>query len=282
LIFHVFDIENFDLKIGFPIEKFLTEVPTQGRLDFRVGKEVLSVKITGSKHGVIETSPDSEWIEEVKAIIPGEFPESFLDENNGDFIEEEAEPAEPIDSSDCTAPPKPPIELKPLPDRLRYVLLHMDTESPVIISDKLTDEESRRLITILEKHRAVFGYSFQDLKGISPSLYTHHTPVDSEIPPSREPQGRLNNAMKDVVKKEVLKLLHARIIYPVPYSEWVSPVQVVPKKRGMTTITNEQGEQIAQRLPTSWSMCIDYRKLNVTPGPIWMAHEWPMGASARV
>ena len=39
----------------------------------------------------------------------------------------------------------------------------------------------------------------------------------------------LNNAMRDVVKKEVLKLLHAEIIYPVPYSECVSPVQVVPK-----------------------------------------------------
>jgi hypothetical protein len=27
-----------------------------------------------------------------------------------------------------------------------------------------------------------------------------------------------------------LKLLHAGITYPVPYSEWVSLVQVVPKK----------------------------------------------------
>jgi hypothetical protein len=88
LVFHVFDIENFDLMIGFPIEKFLIEVPTQGRLDFRVGKEVLSIKITGSKHAVTDTSPDSEWIEEVKAIIPGEFLESFLDENARDFIEE--------------------------------------------------------------------------------------------------------------------------------------------------------------------------------------------------
>jgi hypothetical protein len=34
------------------------------------------------------------------------------------------------------------------------------------------------------------------------------------------------------VKKEVLELLHADIIYLVPHSEWVSPVQVVPKKGG--------------------------------------------------
>jgi hypothetical protein len=36
--------------------------------------------------------------------------------------------------------------------------------------------------------------------------------------------------MREVVKKEVLKLLHAGIIYPMQDSEWVSPVQVVPKK----------------------------------------------------
>jgi hypothetical protein len=68
--------------------------------------------------------------------------------------------------------------------------------------------------------------------------------------------------MRDVVKKEVLKLLHAGIIYLVLYSEWTSPVQVMPKKGGMTTVTNEQGEQITHRLPTGWRMCIDYRKLN--------------------
>jgi hypothetical protein len=35
---------------------------------------------------------------------------------------------------------------------------------------------------------------------------------------------------KQKAKKEVLKLLHAEIIYHVPHSEWVSPIQVVPKK----------------------------------------------------
>jgi len=42
------------------------------------------------------------------------------------------------------------------------------------------------------------------------------------------------------MKKEVPKLLHARIIYPVPHNDWVSPVQVVPKKGGMTIIENNK------------------------------------------
>ena len=64
------------------------------------------------------------------------------------------------------------------------------------------------------------------------------------------------------MKKEVLKLLHARIIYPVPHSDWVSLVQVVPKKGGMMVVENNKKELIPQRSVTGWRMCIDYRKLN--------------------
>jgi hypothetical protein len=53
--------------------------------------------------------------------------------------------------------------------------------------------------------------------------------------------------MREVVKKEVLKLLHAGIIYHVPHNEWVSPVQVVPKKEGMNVVKNDKNELIPQR-----------------------------------
>ena len=89
----------------------------------------------------------------------------------------------------------------------------------MIISNKLSQEESLHLLTILEKHHSAFGYSLQDLKGISPALCTHLIPMDLDSIPYREPQHRLNNAMREVVKKEVLKLLHAGMIYPIPPSE---------------------------------------------------------------
>jgi hypothetical protein len=53
--------------------------------------------------------------------------------------------------------------------------------------------------------------------------------------------------MREVVKKEVIKLLDAGIIYPVPHSEWVSPVHCVPKKEGLTMVKNEKNELILQR-----------------------------------
>jgi hypothetical protein len=61
-----------------------------------------------------------------------------------------------------------------------------------------------------------------------------------------EHQRRLNNAMRKVVKKEVLKLLKTGVIYPISDSEWVNPVQVMLKKGGMTIIYNEKNELIPQ------------------------------------
>ena len=58
--------------------------------------------------------------------------------------------------------------------------------------------------------------------------------------------------MKEVVKKEILKLLDAGIIYPISNSNWVSPVHVVPKKGGITVVENDKGELIGTRTITGW------------------------------
>ncbi|KAL5550284.1 hypothetical protein UlMin_000460 [Ulmus minor] len=58
--------------------------------------------------------------------------------------------------------------------------------------------------------------------------------------------------MQEVVKKEVVKLMDAGIIYPISDSSWVSPVQVVPKKGGMTVVKNDKNELIPTRTVTGW------------------------------
>ncbi|KAI5682186.1 hypothetical protein M9H77_03414 [Catharanthus roseus] len=48
--------------------------------------------------------------------------------------------------------------------------------------------------------------------------------------------------MQEVVKKEVVKLLDAGIIYPILNNIWVNLVQVLPKKGGMTVVANEKNK----------------------------------------
>ncbi|GJS82880.1 reverse transcriptase domain-containing protein [Tanacetum coccineum] len=68
--------------------------------------------------------------------------------------------------------------------------------------------------------------------------------------------------MQEVVKKEIMKLLDIGIIYLIVDSPWVSPIQCVPKKGGITVVTNENDELVLTRTVMGWRVCIDYRKLN--------------------
>jgi len=68
--------------------------------------------------------------------------------------------------------------------------------------------------------------------------------------------------MKEVVRKEVLKWLDAGVIRPISNSSWVSPVQVAPKKGGMTMVRDADNKLIPTRPVTRWRICMDYRKLN--------------------
>jgi hypothetical protein len=82
----------------------------------------------------------------------------------------------------------------------------------VIISDNLSNDKTRMLVATLEQYRSVIGYSLKDLKEISLSLCTHRIPTEQDHKVVREHQRWLNNAMWDIVKKEVLKLLKAEVI----------------------------------------------------------------------
>jgi hypothetical protein len=154
------------------------------------------------------------------------------------------------------------VELKPLPKNLRYEFLGPESTYPVIVNASLNEDETEKLIKVLKRYPKAIGYTIEDIKGINPSLCMHRILLEDDYKPSIEPQRRLNPNMKEVVKKEVLKLLDAGVIYPISDSKWVSPVQVVPKKGGLTVIKNDKNESIATRTVTGWRMCIDYRKLN--------------------
>nr|GEW66449.1 hypothetical protein [Tanacetum cinerariifolium] len=86
--------------------------------------------------------------------------------------------------------------------------------------------------------------------------------MEEDYKPAVQSQRRVNPKIHDVIKKEVIKLLDAGMIYPTSDSPWVSPIHCVPKKGGMTVVANENNELIPTRLVTGWRVFIDYRKLN--------------------
>ena len=170
----------------------------------------------------------------------------------------------PVEILGDPPPPKgdPVFEVKPLPDTLKYAYLDEKKIYPVIKSANLSEQEEERLLKTLKKHHDAIGYTLDDLKGISPTLCQHKIKLEEDAKPIIDHQRRLNPKMKEVVRKEILKLLEEGIIYHVADSQWVSPVHCVPKKGGITIVPNDKDELIPLRIVTGYRMVTNFRKLN--------------------
>ncbi|CAA7030131.1 unnamed protein product [Microthlaspi erraticum] len=159
--------------------------------------------------------------------------ESSLEQTNSIELGTECKEQAQGDWSELKAPK---VDLKPLPEGLRYAFLGENSTYPVIVNSDLEPEQLSALLVELRKYRKAIGYTLDDIKGISPDLCIHRIHLEDESKSSIEPQRRLNPNLKEVVKKEILKLLDAGIIYPISDSTWISPVHCVPKKGGITVI----------------------------------------------
>jgi len=69
------------------------------------------------------------------------------------------------------SPPK--LELKLLPENLKYAYLGDDETLPVIISSALISEQEGQLIRVLREHSEASRWSLVYLKGLSPTLCSH-------------------------------------------------------------------------------------------------------------
>ncbi|GKB71258.1 reverse transcriptase domain-containing protein [Tanacetum coccineum] len=162
-------------------------------------------------------------------------------------------------------PPK--LELKDLPSHLEYDFLEENDKLPVIIAKGLKES----LINVLKSHKRAIAWKITDIKGIDPRFCTHKILMEDDCKPSVQSQRRVNSKIHEVIKKEVIKLLDAGIIYPVFDSPWVSPIHCVPKKGGMTVVANEENELILTRLVTGWRVLFlvnSWEWRYVTPWPI--------------
>ncbi|GJY41765.1 hypothetical protein Tco_0429035 [Tanacetum coccineum] len=185
--------------------------------------------------------------------------------DQGDYypgIQKDLKVVEPKESSHEPKDEIPEVELKELPPHLEYAFLEENNKLPVIISKDLSQEEKTSLIHVLKNRKQAIAWKLSDIRGIDPEFCSHKILLEDDYQPSVQHQRRVNPKIHDVIKKEVEKLLDAGLIYPISDSPWVSPVHCVPKKGGMTVVTNEENELVPTRLVTGWRVCIDYRKLN--------------------
>nr|GEY06797.1 reverse transcriptase domain-containing protein [Tanacetum cinerariifolium] len=96
-----------------------------------------------------------------------------------------------------------------------------DDKLPVIIAKDLSVEEKAALIKVLKLHKQAIAWKLSDIKGINPEFCTHKILMEDDFEPAVQHQRRVNPNIHDVIKKEVLKLLDAGLIYPIFHIPWV-------------------------------------------------------------
>ena len=82
---------------------------------------------------------------------------------------------------------EPTLELKHLPDNLKYVYLEDDEKKPVIISNSLDFFQEEKLLGVLRAHKKAIGWSLADIPGISPSTCMHRILLEDGAKPVRQP-----------------------------------------------------------------------------------------------
>jgi hypothetical protein len=172
-------------------------------------------------------------------------------------------PLESNEKENAAIPEPPKKELKPLPDNPKHKFLGPAETLLVIIASDLLAAQEENLLDVLREHKDAIGWTIEDIKGTSPSMVMHKIHLEEDAKPSKEPQRRLNPAMQEVVRGEVIKLLDVDIIYPISDSKWVSPIHVVPKKAGVTVVQNKDAELVPTRVQSGWRVCTDYHKLKI-------------------
>ncbi|GKF62052.1 hypothetical protein Tco_0182106, partial [Tanacetum coccineum] len=124
----------------------------------------------------------------------------------------------------------PELELKDLPSHLEYAYLKENDKLLVIIAKGLNDDEKDALLKVLKSYKRAIACKITDIKGIDPRFCTHKILMEDDYKTTVQSQRWVNPKIHEVIKKEVLKLLDAGMIYPISDSPWVSLVHCVPKK----------------------------------------------------
>ncbi|GJU62328.1 reverse transcriptase domain-containing protein, partial [Tanacetum coccineum] len=109
----------------------------------------------------------------------------------------------------------PELELKDLPSHLEYAFLEGADKSPVIIAKNIKEDEKVRLLRVLKSHKHAIAWKISDIKGIDPQFCTLKILMKDDSKPAIQHQRWVNPKIHKVIKKEVIKLLDAGLIYPI-------------------------------------------------------------------
>ena len=111
--------------------------------------------------------------------------------------------------------------------------LGTDVDPKIVnLSKKVLDEYKELYQKLFQSYKYVFAWSYQDLKTFDISIMQHKIPLKGDAKPHKQKLRQINPLLLPSIEKEIKKLLKAKIIMPLRYSEWVEKLVHIRKNNG--------------------------------------------------
>nr|GEY16180.1 hypothetical protein [Tanacetum cinerariifolium] len=104
---------------------------------------------------------------------------------------------------------------------------------------RIEPAEPLELLEVLRNHKGAIAWSIANIKGINSSFCTYKILKEDEFKLSIQPQRRVNPNIKEVVSKEVIKLLETGLIYPFSDSPWKKSATSWKRKESSSAIKSQ-------------------------------------------
>lgn len=173
----------------------------------------------------------------------GSYGDHIIDESNHDLQLKQRHNENPI--------PKSVVKLEDLYDikgrfkkvtnpklrssTLKFELVNLGTKAKpqdVNLGLGLSSDERFSFIRLLKKYKKKFAWNYKALKTYDTSIIQHTIPMISNEKPVQKKLRKIHPNLESQIKKELNKLLKAKIIFPVRHSKWVSNLVPVRKENG--------------------------------------------------
>ena len=136
-------------------------------------------------------------------------------------------------------------EMRPHQEETKLIDLGTSSgKKEVKIGTGMTAPIREELMALLKDYQDIFGWSYQDMPGLSYDIVQHRLPLNPECSPVKQKLRRMKPETSLKIKEEVKKQFDAGFLAVARYPEWVANIVPVPKKDGKVR------------------MCVDYRDLN--------------------
>ena len=115
---------------------------------------------------------------------------------------------------------------------LRYEAVNLGIKhdpQTINIGTNCTHAKRATFMKLFKEYKDVFAWTYEDLKTYDMIIIQHIIPLKEDAKPFQQKLRKMHPSLEPLVKKELNKLLVAKIIFPVRHTTWVANLVLVKK-----------------------------------------------------